>query len=318
MPAFAGRRNVLLFGCLALLVLPALANPYILYVTNIALIYVILAVGLNLLLGYAGQFAFANAALFGIGAYATGLGQVKLGLPFWIAFPGAVLLTTFIGLVVALPALRLSGLYLALVTLAFAQLTQWLMLNWERVTFGAGGFKVPPLTFGQLSPAFGLYYLTLVLAGLLVAGAWNTVRSGVGRALVAVRDSEVAAEALTIDLARYKAIAFSLSALYAGVAGGLYSATLSFVAPEGFDLFQMVVQFSMVVVGGLGSVWGSVLGAGLLIGLQEALRAFKGGQEIAFGLLLMACIVFLPDGLISLVKRRARGWEEPLRAPDGP
>jgi branched-chain amino acid transport system permease protein len=317
-PALAGRRNVFALAGVALVVLPALANPYLLYVTNIALIYVILAVGLNLLLGYAGQFAFANAALFGIGAYATGLLQVKLGLPFWVAFPGAVVFTTLIGLVVALPALRLSGLYLALVTLAFAQLTQWVMLNWERLTFGAGGFKVPPLTFGPLAPALGLYYLTLVLAGLLVAGAWNTVRSGVGRALVAVRDSEVAAEALAIDLARYKAIAFSMSALYAGVAGGLYSAVLSFVAPEGFDLFQMVVQFSMVVVGGLGSVWGSVLGAGLLVGLQEALRAFKGGQEIAFGLLLMACIVFLPDGIISLVKRRAPGWEEPLRAPDRP
>jgi branched-chain amino acid transport system permease protein len=316
--ALAGRRNVFALAGVALVVLPALANPYLLYVTNIALIYVILAVGLNLLLGYAGQFAFANAALFGIGAYATGLLQVKLGLSFWIAFPGAVLFTTLIGLLVALPALRLSGLYLALVTLAFAQLTQWLMLNWERVTFGAGGFKVPPLTFGRLSPELGLYYLTLLLAGLLVAGAWNTVRSGVGRAFVAVRDSEVAAEALAIDLARYKAIAFSMSALYAGVAGGLYSAALSFVAPEGFDLFQMVVQFSMVVVGGLGSVWGSVLGAGLLVGLQETLRAFKGGQEIAFGLLLMACIVFLPDGIISLVKRRARGWEEPLRAPDRP
>jgi branched-chain amino acid transport system permease protein len=316
--ALAGRRNVFALAGVALVVLPALANPYLLYVTNIALIYVILAVGLNLLLGYAGQFAFANAALFGIGAYATGLLQVKLGLSFWIAFPGAVLFTTLIGLLVALPALRLSGLYLALVTLAFAQLTQWLMLNWERVTFGAGGFKVPPLTFGRLSPELGLYYLTLLLAGLLVAGAWNTVRSGIGRAFVAVRDSEVAAEALAIDLACYKAIAFSMSALYAGVAGGLYSAALSFVAPEGFDLFQMVVQFSMVVVGGLGSVWGSVLGAGLLVGLQETLRAFKGGQEIAFGLLLMACIVFLPDGIISLVKRRARGWEEPLRAPDRP
>jgi len=206
-PALTGRRNVFALAGLALAVLPALANPYILYVANIALIYVILAVGLNLLLGYAGQFAFANAALFGIGAYATGLLQVKLGLPFWVAFPAAVVLTTLIGLVVALPALRLSGLYLALVTLAFAQLTQWLMLNWERVTFGAGGFKVPPLTFAPLplSGAYGLYYLTLLLAGLLVAGAWNAVRSGIGRALVAVRDSEVAAEALAIDLARYKA-----------------------------------------------------------------------------------------------------------------
>ena len=303
---------------LVLMVVPWIANPYLLYVVNTALIYVILAVGLNILLGYAGQFAFANAALFGIGAYATGLLQVRAGLPFWAAFVLGSLATALVGVLVALPALRLSGLYLALLTLAFAQFTQWVLLNAEKITFGAGGFKVPPLSFAPLplTNPQGVYYLTLFVAALLVAAAWNTVRSGVGRALVAVRDSEVAAEALSIDLARYKTIAFAMSALYAGVAGGLYSAMLNFVAPEGFDLFQMVVQFSMVVVGGLGSVWGATLGAGVLVGLQEVLRAFKGGQEIAFGLLLMACIVFLPDGLISLLKRRLRGWDEPLRAAE--
>ena len=139
------------------------------------------------------------------------------------------------------------------------------------------------------------------------------MRSRVGRAIIAVRDSEVAAEALGVDLARTKTLAFAMSAFYAGTAGGLYSATLNFVAPEGFDLFQMVVHFSMVVVGGLGSVWGAVLGAGLLVGVQEALRAFKSAQEIAFGLVLMTAIIFLPDGLISLLRRRVPGWEEPLR-----
>jgi branched-chain amino acid transport system permease protein len=318
MTELLSRRNLIVVVTIALMALPWLANPYILYVGTLGLIYAILAVGLNLLLGYAGQFAFANAALFGIGAYATGLLQVKLGWPFGLAITGAALFTTAIGVLVALPALRLSGLYLAMTTLAFAQLTQWVLLHWDRVTFGAGGFKVPPLGFGALplTSAQGVYYLSLVVAGLLIAVAWNTVRSGVGRAFVALRDSEVAAEALAIDLAKYKTVAFAMSALYAGLAGGLFSAALNFVAPEGFDLFQMVVQFSMVVVGGLGSVWGSVLGAGLLIGLQEVLRAFKGGQEIAFGLLLMICIIFLPEGLISLVRRRVRGWEEPLRAPD--
>ena len=131
--------------------------------------------------------------------------------------------------------------------------------------------------------------------------------------MIAVRDSEVAAEALGVDLARTKTLAFAMSAFYAGTAGGLYSATLNFVAPEGFDLFQMVVHFSMVVVGGLGSVWGAVLGAALLVGVQEALRAFKSAQEIAFGLVLMTAIIFLPDGLISLLRRRVPGWEEPLR-----
>jgi len=315
MRRLVGRPSVLGLGLVALALVPAVANPYLVYVTSIALLYVILAVGLNLLLGYAGQFAFANAALFGIGAYATGLAQLKLGCPFWIALPAGALFTTLAGLLVALPALRLSGLYLALATMAFAQFTQWTMLNWESVTLGAGGFKVPPPSFSWLgiSSATGVYYLTLVITAGLVAAAWNTVRSRVGRAMIAVRDSEVAAEALGVDLARTKTLAFAMSAFYAGTAGGLYSATLNFVAPEGFDLFQMVVHFSMVVVGGLGSVWGAVLGAGLLVGVQEALRAFKSAQEIAFGLVLMTAIIFLPDGLISLLRRRVPGWEEPLR-----
>lgn len=320
MARILSRRNVLAAGLVALAAVPALANPYVLYVVNVALIYVILAVGLNLLLGYAGQFAFANAALFGIGAYATGLLQLKLGWPFWPALAGGAVFTALTGLLVALPALRLSGLYLALATMAFAQFAQWLMLNWEKVTYGAGGFKIPPPSFAALglTSSQGVYCLTLVLTAALVAAAWNTVRSRVGRALVALRDSEVAAEALGVDLARWKTVAFALSAFYAGVAGGLYSATLNFVAPEGFDLFQMVVHFSMVVVGGLGSVWGSVLGAGLLVGFQEGLRTFKGAQEIGFGLLLMTCIVFLPDGLISLLKRRVSGWDEPLRRVHAP
>jgi len=315
MRRLVGRPSVLGLGLAVLALVPAVANPYLVYVTSIALLYVILAVGLNLLLGYAGQFAFANAALFGIGAYATGLAQLKLGCPFWLALPAGALFTTLAGLLVALPALRLSGLYLALATMAFAQFTQWTMLNWESVTLGAGGFKVPPPSFSRLgiSSATGVYYLTLAITAGLVAAAWNTVRSRVGRAMIAVRDSEVAAEALGVDLARTKTLAFAMSAFYAGTAGGLYSATLNFVAPEGFDLFQMVVHFSMVVVGGLGSVWGAVLGAGLLVGVQEVLRAFKSAQEIAFGLVLMTAIIFLPDGLISLLRRRVPGWEEPLR-----
>jgi branched-chain amino acid transport system permease protein len=309
------RSSVVAAGIVLLVALPFFANPYIVYVTTIGLIYVVLAVGLNLLLGYAGQFAFANAALFGIGAYATGLLQLKLGWPFWLALPGGAVFTALVGVLVALPALRLSGLYLALATMAFAQFTQWVLLNWEGVTFGAGGFKLPPVSFRWLGlpSSLGVYYLALLVTATLVAAAWNVVRSRIGRAFVAVRDSEVAADALGIDLARYKTIAFGLSAFYAGAAGGLHTAALNFVAPEGFDVFQMVIHFSMVVVGGLGSVWGSVLGAGLLVGFQEILRGFKGAQEIGFGLLLIVCIVFLPDGLISLFKRRVRGWEEPLR-----
>ena len=309
------RRNVLLALLAAAIVLPPFANFYHLFIANLIVIYVLLAIGLNILVGYAGQLAFANAAMFGIGAYATGLLQVRLGWSFWLAFPSGALLATAVGLAISLPALRLSGLYLALSTLAFAQATQWVFLHWESVTFGAGGFKTPPLSFAPLpiDKPLGLYYLSLILTVALLLFAQNLVASRVGRAFVAVRDGEVAAQSLGVDLLRYKALAFGISGFYAGIAGGLYSAMLNFVAPEGFDLFQMVLQKAMIVVGGLGSVAGSVLGAGLIIILLEALRAFKGLQEIVFGALLVGFVLFMRGGLVSVLKRHVRGWEEPLR-----
>jgi branched-chain amino acid transport system permease protein len=313
--ALFGRRRVLLALLGAAVVLPPFANFYHLFVANLVVIYVLLAIGLNILVGYAGQLAFANAAMFGIGAYATGLLQVRLGWSFWLAFPCGAVIAAGVGLALSLPALRLRGLYLALSTLAFAQATQWVFLHWERVTFGAGGFKTPPLSFAPLpiDKPLGLYYLSLSLMVALYVFAQNLVASRVGRAFVAVRDGAVAAESLGVDLLRTKALAFGISGFYAGVAGGLYSAMLNFVAPEGFDLFQMVLQKAMIVVGGLGSIAGSVLGAGVIIVLLEALRAVKGLQEIVFGGLLVAFVLFMRGGLISVIKRRVRGWEEPLR-----
>jgi branched-chain amino acid transport system permease protein len=309
------RRNVLLGSLVIAIAAPPFANFYHLFVANLIVIYVMLAIGLNILVGYAGQLAFANAAMFGIGAYAAGLLQVRFGWSFWLAFPSGALIAAAVGLAISLPALRLRGLYLALSTLAFAQATQWVFLHWESVTFGAGGFKTPPLSFAPLPIAkpLGLYYLSLALTVALFIFAQNLVASRVGRAFIAVRDGDVAAESLGIDLLRYKALAFGISGFYAGVAGGLYSALLNFVAPEGFDLFQMVLQKSMIVVGGLGSVVGAVLGAGTIIILLEALREFKGLQEIVFGALLVIFVLFMRGGLVSLIKRHVRGWEEPLR-----
>lgn len=316
--ALLGRRNVLLAALVLALVLPPFGNVYHLFVANLIVLYVILAIGLNVLVGYTGQLAFANAAMFGIGAYVTGLLQVHLGCSFWLAFPAGALVATAVGLAISLPALRLSGLYLALSTLAFAQATQWVFLHWEPVTFGAGGFKTPPLSFAPLpiDKPLGLYYLSLILAVALFLFAQKLVASRVGRAFVAVRDSEVAAESLGVDLLRYKALAFGISGFYAGVAGGLYSAMLNFVAPETFDLFQMVLQKSMIVVGGLGSVTGSVLGATVIIMLLELLRAFKGLQEIVFGGLLVVFVLFMRGGLVSFIKRFIPGWEEQLRTPE--
>jgi branched-chain amino acid transport system permease protein len=309
-----GHRSFLVVLFAALALLPMVANQYTLFVGNLVLLYIILALGLNLLVGYAGQLAFANAAMYGIGAYGAGLLRVKLALPYWIAAPGGVVLAAGIGTLLAVPALRLSGIYLALTTLAFAQVMQWVLLHWERVTFGAGGFAVPPPDFRPLPIAadYGIYYVSWIVTIALLVFAWHVMRSRIGRAFVAMRDGEIAAQALGVDLLKYKAMAFALSGFYAGTAGVLYCAVLNFVSPEGFDLFQMILHKAMVVVGGLGSIVGSVLGATLLVCLLDALRAFKATQEIVFGALLLGFVLFQPRGLVDVLKRRLPGWGEPL------
>jgi branched-chain amino acid transport system permease protein len=309
-----GNRSFLTLLLGVLLVLPAFANQYTVFVGNLMLIYTILALGLNILIGFAGQLAFSNAAIFGIGAYGTALLQVHLGWSYWAAAPVGAVLAMVIGTLLAFPALRLSGIFLALATLAFAQATQWVLWHWQSVTFGAGGFRVPAPNFTWLpvKADYGIYFVSWVATVALLLFTWRIMRSRIGRAFVAIRDGEIAAQALGVDLLKYKAMAFALCGFYAGVAGSLYSGLLGYMSPEGFDLFQMIIQKAMIVVGGLGSVVGSVLGAALLVYLMEFLREFKSTQEIVFGLLLVGFMVFQPHGLVVFLKRWLPGWEEPL------
>ena len=297
--------------CLAAMcLLPSTANPYVLFVGTQLSIFVILAVGLNLLVGYCGQLAFSQAALFGIGAYTAGLLKVHFGWGFLITVPAGAALALVVGLAMAWPALRLAGLYLALATLAFAQFTQWTLLNWEKVTFGAGGFRLSRPDFGVVSPEVGTYYVALAAAAVLVVLASRIVRSRLGRAIIAIRDGEVAAESLGVNLLHYKALAFGLSAFYAGIAGGINAMALGYVAPETFDLFLAVLLKAMIVLGGLGSIAGSVAGAGIVMLLLEGLRAFKSAQEIVFGVVLLACVIFAPSGLAGFLAAHLASWRE--------
>jgi len=314
--ALFGSRSCLALVFLALAAIPAVANLYLVFVGALILIYMVLALGLNLLIGTAGQFALAHAAMYGIGAYATGLLRVDAGLPFFLAAPLGVLAAAAIGTALALPALRLSGIYLAIATLAFAQAAVWVFSHWDQVTYGAAGFAVPQVDFAPLPvrPEIGMYYLSWLVAAALLAVAWNLSRSGVGRALTAMRDNDVAAQALGINLLRHKALAFALSGLYAGAAGALYAGTLNFVSPEGFGLFQVIVVQAMIVVGGLASVAGSVLGAVLLMAALELARDAPSAQEVVFGLLLLAFVLLQPRGVAGFLQDRVAGWEEPRHA----
>lgn len=314
MRALLGKKAflVLLFG--TLLLLPFGANKYYVFAANLVMLYIILALGLNLLIGFAGQLAFANAAMYGIGAYGTGLLMKHFALPYWLSAPAGVVIAMAAGTLLALPALRLSGIYLALTTLAFAQFTFWVMTHWTSVTFGAGGFVPPPIDFAPLpiNQEQGIYYLSWVAALLLYIVAKNAMESPIGRAFVAIRDRDVAAQSLGVDLFRYKALAFAMSGFYAGVAGALYCGMLGFVGPESFDLLQMVLHKGAVVLGGMGSVLGAVIGGTLLTVILELVKEFKFSIEIAFGGLLMLFVLFQPTGLIVFVKRWLPGWDERL------
>jgi len=308
---------VALFGFL--LITPFWANQYFLFIANFVLIYIILAQGLNLLVGFAGQLAFANAAMYGIGAYGTGLLMKHFDLPYFLSAPCGVVIAMSAGTLLALPALRLSGIYLALTTLAFAQFVLWLMMNWTPVTFGAGGFVPPEVSFSPLpvGQPVGMYLLSWVVALGLFFVARNAMQSPIGRAFTAIRDNEVAAQALGIDLFRYKVMAFAMSGFFAGTAGALYTGVLGFVGPESFDLLQMVLHKAAVVLGGIGSIMGAVVGGLLLAVILELVKEIKFSIEIAFGAILLAFVLFQPSGLVVFLKRWLPGWNEKLHYTPG-
>ena len=268
----------------ALLVIPLFTDRYVQYVLNLIMIYVIVGIGLNFLLGYAGQFAFAHAALMGIGAYACALLMSRLSFPFWIALPLAGVVAMLVGSLVALPAMRMKRVYLALVTLAFAELIQWILIHWKAVTLGTDGVSLPPtLLFGfKLTGDHPMAYLILFVTVLMYVLGQRIVTSRFGRALVALRENEIVAQCSGINIAKTKLMVFALSSFYAGIGGGLFALALGFIVPDGFGLFQLVVHFSLVVIGGLISMYGSVIGAVVLTALPELLRDFQWLQEIIY------------------------------------
>lgn len=300
------RRTIVvgLLSALIVLVFPLLVGTYYVYLANVLLIYIIVVVGLGLLVGMAGQFSFAHVAFFGIGAYSSVLLTAKLGIPFWFSLPLGGLLAAGVGFVFGLPALRLRGLYLAIVSLAFAMLSQMSVLELRDLTGGAQGVGVPAPTLGSLRLAGDrpIYYLVLVstVASCLIAR--NIMRSRTGRAFISIRDSEIAAQSAGVSLAKYKSLAFILSAVYAGFAGGLFAVAVSYISASVMSLDRMVLFFTMLVVGGLDSLWGAALGAVLLGIIPHALRDFQALTELIYGVLIIVFILFMPRGIFRQIE----------------
>jgi branched-chain amino acid transport system permease protein len=307
-------RGFLAAATASLGVLPLLLNDYQQFVVNTMLVYCLAAVGFNVVLGYLGQLAFANAAFFGIGAYATGLSMVHWGLPFPVAMVIGALAGALGGVLVALPALRVTGYYLAIVTLAFTELMRWTYVHADRVTFGSSGFNVPPATlFGLgLTTETAKYYVFLLVVSLGIAATARLLRSRFGRAFTAIRNNEMAAASLGISAVRVNIIAFAWSGMMVGLAGALYAALNGRLTPDTFGLPQLLLHFAVVMFGGLGSLTGSVIGAIAVTGAPELLRNLPGLEEIAFSLLLMIVLLFMPRGVGGLIAARFPALREPL------
>jgi branched-chain amino acid transport system permease protein len=272
---------------IVLFTFPLYLSDYSLYLLNLIMVYIIVSVGLNILVGSTGQISLGHAGFFAIGAYATVLIMTNLQIPFFAAILAAAFIAAFFGFILGLPALRLEGPYLTIATLAFG-LAIMHVIGHTPFFGGRAGLSAPTLDIGI--PQIGLswiletvmskYYLVLIFTIIMVLLAINILKTRAGRAFVAIRDSDIAAEVIGINLTMYKTLSFALSAFYAGIAGGLFAFVLGFFDPFTFNLILSIIFIVMIVVGGLGSVMGSITGAALITYLMYDL--FKNVGEVPY------------------------------------
>ena len=295
---------------LLVLLLPLLLHStFYLRIATLVFIFSLVVVGLNLLMGFAGQVSLGHAGFFGIGAYAVAVGPASLGVPSWLALPAGAALAAILAFVVGRPVLRLRGHYLAVATMGLGLLVAMLFNNEAGWTGGPDGMTVAHLSlFGwRVHGPLSWYWVSGVS---LVIGAWiavNIIASPTGRALRAIHDSEVASRVLGVDVARYKLIAFVLSAIYAAVAGSYYSLFDGLVTPEAAGFLRSIEFVTMAVLGGLGSIVGSIVGAAVLVVLPQVLTVFQDYEHIVLGLVMIVVMIFLPAGIVpSLAGLRRR------------
>jgi ABC-type branched-subunit amino acid transport system permease subunit len=293
-----------------LLGLPAVADNYVLYVMTRLFVYVLVALGLNLLTGYAGLVSLGHAAFFAIGAYTAAVLAERWQWPSVLCVVGAALFSAAVGYLLGLPCLRLSGLYLAMATLGFTLIVQEMLLQLAVLTHGSEGMKVAPASLlGLTFDTDGRkYYLLLVVTAAMLLFARNLVAGRSGRAFLAMRDNERAAAAMGVNLAQYKTIAFAISALYTGLAGALSAFIVGFLDPQEFSFFLSIQFITIIILGGLASLLGSVLGAVFLIVLPELLAGLDVWQALVYGLIMVVTIIFMPFGLSGAIRRYAYRW----------
>jgi branched-chain amino acid transport system permease protein len=300
----------LIFALVSVVVFPlVISNPYYLNVANIIGLNAIIVVGLNLLIGFAGQISLGHAAFYGLGAYVAGILTVTYNFSPWLAMISAVILTTLVALVIGIPTLKLEGHYLVMATLGFNLIVNIVMIQWDKLTGGPSGFPgIPGLNIGSFvfDTDLRMYYFIWFVVVVTVILSINLVRSRVGRGLRALHSGEVAASSLGVRTDVYKIKIFLMSASFASLAGSIYAYYMSFVSPKTFDIFFSVELVSMVIVGGMGNIWGAIFGTAFLTSLPNVLHFFDEYKDIFYGLILVLILVFLPEGLAATFSKFGR------------
>lgn len=311
---------------LAVVCFPFVVERYTLYSINLVGIYAIGAIGLNILTGYTGQISVGHGAFIAIGAYSTTI-LGESALPFYVIVPVSGAIAAFIGLLVGIPCLRLRGLYLAMATMSFGFIVQYVLFHWESLTHGAFGMTAPSLEVLGFKLESGTHFYFFIFTVVFVLGfaAKNMMRMKIGRALIAIRDRDIAAKVIGVNVTRYKVMAFGISSFYAGICGSLFAYYTTHVNPEYFTLFLSIEYLAMIIVGGLGTVAGSILGAmfiglvpewlGVFFGyLQKSLHLAGVGylqqfKVMSYGILIIIFLIFESGGLLAIWQRIRTGFK---------
>ncbi len=301
------RGGLLVVGAIFLLAFPLVApNRYIVHIVNMAGLYILISLGLNLAMGYCGQINLALGAFWGIGAYTAALLNTRLGMPIWIDMPVGMVLSGITGALIALPMLKVRSHYLALVTIGLSETINIIIVNETWLTegpIGISGIKTPSLFGIAFDGDERFFYLVLfcVVVGYLVAR--QIVSHRIGRSFIAIRDDYVAAKAMGVNTAYYQILANSICAVYCGVAGVLYAHMNTYISPDIFEFKSALFVLTMTMIGGMGSLAGSVVGGLGLPLTQEWLRAIGNWQLVGFGLAIMIVVLFVPGGVVGLTRR---------------
>jgi branched-chain amino acid transport system permease protein len=325
-----GRLSLLVGLILLFAVVPFISNEYILYIVNTIGIFAIAATGLNILIGYTGQISLGHGAFFGVGAYSAAIMATKVGVPFLIAVPVAGLITALVGMIFGIPSVRLKHLYLCIATLAGQIILEYVFVQWEALTGGAEGINIPTasILWIDLGSDRNFFFVIFLCFSITTWMAVNLIRTRYGRAFIAIRDNDRAAEGMGVPIFLYKLLSFAISSFYAGFAGALFAYYMMSITPEPFGIWLSIEYIAMIIIGGLGSISGSVFGTIFIIVLNELLShiteflmntsaSIEGAitiaplREFVFGLAIVLFIIFEPKGLAEvwrIVRSSFRLW----------